>query len=153
MSWKDEREPSIKYGMGKTDWRGSKVHQNTELWTELMVSQWNSSGTFPRIQHVAAQPQSPRVLLLRLNVTPEKFTGRIIFMSMFNDIVWDAKGNDELCVTNSKTIKEYTSHGDRRTTRKNASQVLNSSDLDQRKSRILSVKIVHKVSGTKWQRR
>ena len=29
---------------GKTDWRGSKVHQDTELWTKLMVSQWNSSG-------------------------------------------------------------------------------------------------------------
>ena len=28
-------------------------------------------------------------------------------MSMFNDIVWDAKGNDELCVHNSKTIIEY----------------------------------------------
>ena len=24
----------------------------------------------------------------------------IIFMPMFNDIVWDAKGNDELCVNN-----------------------------------------------------
>ena len=29
-------------------------------------------------------------------------------MSMFNDIVWDAKGNDELCVNNSKTIEVYT---------------------------------------------
>ena len=29
---------------GKTDWRGSKVHQNTELWTELMGFQRNSSG-------------------------------------------------------------------------------------------------------------
>ena len=27
-------------------------------------------------------------------------------MSMFNDIVWDAKRNDEFCVNNSKTIKE-----------------------------------------------
>ena len=27
-------------------------------------------------------------LLLRLSVSPEKFTGRIIFMSMFNDISW-----------------------------------------------------------------
>ena len=45
VSWKDEREPSIKYWcIGKTDWRGSKVYQNTELWTELMGSQWNSSG-------------------------------------------------------------------------------------------------------------
>ena len=26
----------------KTDWRGSKVHQSTELWTESMVSQWIS---------------------------------------------------------------------------------------------------------------
>ena len=38
---------------------------------------------------------------------PENFTGRIIFMSMFNDIVWDAKGNDESCVNDSKTNKEY----------------------------------------------
>ena len=29
---------------GKTSWCGSRVHQNTALWTELMVSQWNSSG-------------------------------------------------------------------------------------------------------------
>ena len=28
-------------------------------------------------------------------------------MSMFNDIVYDAKGNDELCDDTSKTIKEY----------------------------------------------
>ena len=28
-------------------------------------------------------------------------------MSMFHDIVWDAKGNDELCVNNSKAIREY----------------------------------------------
>ena len=42
-----------------------------------------------------------------LRCDPENFTGKIIFMSMFNDIVWDAKGNDELCVNNSKTVKEY----------------------------------------------
>ena len=29
---------------GNKDWSGSKLHQNTELWTELTVSQWNSSG-------------------------------------------------------------------------------------------------------------
>ena len=43
----------------------------------------------------------------KLQCEPENCTGRIIFMSMFNDIVWDAKGNDEQCVNNSKTIKEY----------------------------------------------
>ena len=46
---------------GKTGWRVSKVHQNTELWTHLMVSQWNSSGIFPRIHHIEASLQSPRV--------------------------------------------------------------------------------------------
>ena len=42
-----------------------------------------------------------------LQCEPENFTGRIIFMSMFDDFVWDAKGNDELCANNSKTIEEY----------------------------------------------
>ena len=84
-------------------------------------------------------------LLLRLNVTPENFTGRIIFMSMFNDISLD-----------------------QRTTRKNAIQMLisfpylrkdseqdngHSSHLGQRKSGILLVKIVDKVNGTKWRKR
>ena len=43
----------------------------------------------------------------KLQCEPENFTGRIIFMSMFNDIVWDAGGNDELRVNYSKTIEEY----------------------------------------------
>ena len=72
---------------GKTSWRGSRVHHNTELWTQLMVSQWNSSGIFPRIHHIAALQQSPRVLV-KMSEEPEEFTGRIIFMSMFNDVSW-----------------------------------------------------------------
>ena len=43
----------------------------------------------------------------KLQREPENFTSRIIFMSMFNDIVWDAKGNDEFCVNDAKTIEEY----------------------------------------------
>ena len=61
-----------------------------------------------------------------------------------------------------------TSHGDQETTRENAIQMLNSflymqedseqdnghfSVLVQRKSGILSLKIAHKVNGTKWQKR
>ena len=41
-----------------------------------------------------------------LECEPENFTDRIIFIPMFDDIVWDAKGNDELCEFNSKTIKD-----------------------------------------------
>ena len=42
----------------------------------------------------------------KLQCEPGNFTGRI-FTSMFNDIVWDAKGNDEKCENNSKTMKRY----------------------------------------------
>ena len=35
---------------------------------------------------------------------PETFTGRILFMSMFNDISCDSKGNEEECVANSKVV-------------------------------------------------
>ena len=31
---------------GNNCWVGSRVHHNTELWTQLMVSQWNSRGIF-----------------------------------------------------------------------------------------------------------
>ena len=35
------------------------------------------------------------------------FKGKIIFMSMFNDIVCDANGNEELCENNSTRAEEY----------------------------------------------
>ena len=37
-----------------------------------------------------------------LQCDPADFKGRIIFMSMFNDIVRDAKGKGKLCENNSK---------------------------------------------------
>ena len=40
-------------------------------------------------------------LMTDLQCEPEHFKGRIIFMSMYNDIEWDAKGNKEQCVRNS----------------------------------------------------
>ena len=43
-------------------------------------------------------------LLSDLGKTPETFTGRIILMSMFNDISCDGKGNEEECVANSKVV-------------------------------------------------
>ena len=44
-------------------------------------------------------------LLSNLGQTPETFTGRILFMSMFNDISCDGKGNEEECVANSGVVK------------------------------------------------
>ena len=44
-------------------------------------------------------------LLLRSDETPENFTGRILFMSLFNDISCDRKGNEEECLANARVVK------------------------------------------------
>ena len=44
-------------------------------------------------------------LLSNLGETPETFTGRILFMSMFNDISCDRKGNKEECLANARVVK------------------------------------------------
>ena len=44
-------------------------------------------------------------LLSRLGQTPETFTGRILFMSMFNDISCDRKGNKDECLANAGVVK------------------------------------------------
>ena len=43
-------------------------------------------------------------LLSRLGETPETFTRRVLFMSMFNDISCDKKGNEEECWANAKVV-------------------------------------------------
>ena len=40
----------------------------------------------------------------RLSVQPENFTGRIIFMSMFNDISWWSKDNEKECELSAKLV-------------------------------------------------
>ena len=37
----------------------------------------------------------------------EQFQGRVIFMSMYNDIVWEEKGNRETLVGNSLIDADY----------------------------------------------
>ena len=44
------------------------------------------------------------MILFRLDETLENFTGRILFVSMFNDISCDKKDNEEECVANVKVV-------------------------------------------------
>ena len=44
-------------------------------------------------------------LLSDLGQTPETFTGRVLFMSMFNDISCDRKGNKDECLANAGVVK------------------------------------------------
>ena len=43
-------------------------------------------------------------LLSRVGETPATFTGRILFLSIFNDISCDKKDNEEECVANAKVV-------------------------------------------------
>ena len=43
----------------------------------------------------------------RLGETPENFTGRILFMSMFNDISCGTKDNERECLANAKVVSLY----------------------------------------------
>ena len=87
--------------------------------------QWNSENNYFReLNRIDGQPmefewkifpgltsmgilKEIQLMMRELQCEPENFTGRIIFMSMFNDIVWDQKGNNEICENNSKTIQKY----------------------------------------------
>ena len=46
-------------------------------------------------------------LLSRLGETPENFTGRILFMSMFNDISCGTKDNEEECLAHAKVVSLF----------------------------------------------
>ena len=47
-------------------------------------------------------------LLSNFGETPETFTGRILFMSMFNDISCDGKGNKEECLAHVRVVSVLT---------------------------------------------
>ena len=46
-------------------------------------------------------------LLSRLGETPETFTGRILFMSTFNDISCEKKDNEEECLAHARVVSLY----------------------------------------------
>ena len=67
---------------------------------EPMEFEWNIFPGFNTLQ----VSQEVQELLLRLNETPENFTGRIIFMSMFNDISWGSRDNKVECMSNANLV-------------------------------------------------
>ena len=125
---------------GKTSWRGSRVHHNTELWTQLMESQWNSSGKNSQ--------DSPHCS----SATKSKSSCQ----------KW-AKSQNNLQDGSSSCRCSTTSHGDLQTMNRNANKAPtsfpfiredfhqedgHSSDLDQKRSGILIMVADHKENGT-----
>ena len=70
---------------------------------EPMEFEWHIFPGFNTLQLT----EEVKRLLLRLDETPENFTGRIIFMSMFNDISCGSKDNEHECLANAKLVSLY----------------------------------------------
>ena len=65
--------------------------------------EWNIFPGFDTLQLYG----KAKDLLYRLGETQEIFTGRILFMSMFNDISCGTKDNKEECVANARLVSIY----------------------------------------------
>ena len=65
---------------------------------EPIVYEWNILSRFTSLQILQKILNDFR----KWNIEHEKFTDRIIFMSMFNDIDWTRKGSDGICMSNSE---------------------------------------------------
>ena len=71
---------------------------------EAMELEWNLFPGFTTLQNLE-QIQND---LQSENTAPEQLFDRIIFMSMFNDIDWTKKeNNEETCTSNSEQVKWY----------------------------------------------
>ena len=75
--------------------------------TESVESRLNSSGTFSQDSPRCSSMVKVIDLLSRLGETPETFTRRVLFMSMFNDISSDKKDNEEECLANVRLVSLY----------------------------------------------
>ena len=67
---------------------------------EPMKFEWNIFPGFNTLQ----LSEEVKSLLYRLGETSENFTGRILFMSMFNDISFGTKDNEEECLANARLV-------------------------------------------------
>ena len=67
---------------------------------EPMEFEWNIFPGFTTLQLC----NKVQELLSKMSEEPEEFTGRIIFMSMFNDISWGSKDNEQECELNANLV-------------------------------------------------
>ena len=102
-----------------------KIHQHpnaNESWKEMIV--WiTTSQSYRDYDGISGEPTEfewnifpgfttlqlhgkVTDLLSRLGETPENITGRILFMSMFNDISCGTKDNERECLANAEVVKE-----------------------------------------------
>ena len=100
----ENSQSNIAWGDRLARFKSSPEYSNLDgIDGEPIEFEWNIFPGLTTLQLV----HKVQYLLLRLGVTPEKFTGRIIFMSMFNDISWGSKHNKKECAANAQLVSLY----------------------------------------------
>ena len=70
---------------------------------EPMEFEWNIFPGFTTLQ-LCNKVQD---FMSKMSDKPEEFKGRIIFMSMFNDIIWGSQDNEQECESNANFVSIY----------------------------------------------
>ena len=73
---------------------------------ESTESRWSSSGQFSQDSTLGTLDEIQK-MMTESKCEPQQFKGRIIFMSMNNDIDWRKRGNKKNCITNALRVTEY----------------------------------------------
>ena len=93
--------------LGRTELQEYEPREATEIMMLSTESRRNSSGTFSQGSQRCQLCDKISDLLSYLGQTPESFTGRILFMSMFNDIFCDRYDNKDECLRNANIVKTF----------------------------------------------
>ena len=92
---------------GKTKLNGICKHAISKNWIEMTVNRWNSSGKIsPGFTTLWILTEIQK-MMAELKCEPEQLQGRIIIISMYNDIIWATPGNEENCLANSVKVATY----------------------------------------------
>ena len=68
-----------------------------------MEFEWNIFPGFTTLQLC----NKVQEIMSKMSDQPEEFKGRIIFMSMFNDISWESEDNEQECESNANLVSIY----------------------------------------------
>ena len=74
---------------------------------EPMEFEWNIFPEFTTLQLF----NKVQEFLSKMSVEPEDFAGRIIFVSMFNDISWRSRDNEQECESSAKLVWSFLGPG------------------------------------------
>ena len=77
------------------DWlmNSSQCRELDRIDGEAVEFEWKNFPGFTTLQ-IHAEIQN---IMIEIQCESGQFPGQIIFMSMYNDIVWGEKGNEDLC--------------------------------------------------------